>query len=826
MTFDNGCGSATDGDGGFIMCREKAWWGLGEEGVSLLRRRTRTTGGRWEGFGGKFEHQISLVPFAIWMIRGRHGKLVIGGGSGRRERGQERRAKPQREGFWKASGVSVSQIGDERGWGALGEEGAAVFGMPHGRRRQTKTGHLQSLACCEAAAPCAPPSKSTALGIASHCLTLLPFSPPAPRHPLLSLLVSTISSIISPTAGSVLLRLAVSALPPTKSRPAHSTPSQPCSPSTARVNTLRLITHYHLSPTTSAFRPFYPSPRRRFDHNLNSPSHPAAFAYSRALCPPHLPIPTRPLTHSTDRPTDDTTAAAITTTHVVHSASLPRTTHGPSLFALPLPAHHSLAVSPRSSSQHLTSRHTTTAISTHTHTRAHTLLASHRTTTSGLKADAQLPVRVGVNLQRRKAASSNACKNTFWNVMVTRKPSSQFTSSSTSSSRCSSLYPPSALTEGWSADEADEMSGDESPPRPLSVAIPKVAGAHGPYCPRRPNLREILANTSPPPWTLAAFMAYLSNNHCLETLEFTMDAGRYKKHYAKMMSKAEGDDAPPATDKDYVQLLWTRLIDAYIQPNGSREVNLPSEVRDPILNLEIGLLPPPPEKLDPAVAKIYELMEESVLVPFINSCYPQSAAPTVSSMPVNASSDSLSGSNSATVGSAPQTFKRHGRHVRSSPPPQSAVEPYAHTYSAPSMLNRKSAPSTLTTTLHKARFSMRLSPTSASPSQSNPPNAIAPFASATSGTSDTTVSASGSGSATGTTDDSNSTSSPVAESPMTPPTSPPIGDLASPAHSPRTSRDSNNVWKKLGRLSGMKVGKKKSHAGLKDEHQQQQHQQQ
>lgn len=400
--------------------------------------------------------------------------------------------------------------------------------------------------------------------------------------------------------------------------------------------------------------------------------------------------------------------------------------------------------------------------------------------------------------------------------MVTRKPSStsQFTTSSTSSSRCSSLYPPSALTDGWSADEADEMSADDSPPsQPLSVAIPKVAGAHGPYCPRRPNLREILANTSPSPWTLAAFMAYLSNNHCLETLEFTMDAGRYKKHYAKMLSKADDGEEPPAKDREYVQLLWTRLIDAYIQPNGSREVNLPSEVRDPILNLQVGDLPPTPEKLDPAVAKIYELMEESVLVPFINSCYPQSAAPTVSSMPVNASSDSLSQRSHSSEKSAPQSFKRHGRHIRSSPPPQSAVEPYAHTYSAPSMLNRKSAPSTLTTTLHKARFSMRLSPTTSSSPQTNT-NVIAPFASATSGTSETTVSG---GSAPGMTDDN--TPSPTTESPMTPPTSPPIGDLASPVGSPRASRDSNNMWKKLGRLSGMKVGKKKSHSALKEEQQ-------
>lgn len=436
-------------------------------------------------------------------------------------------------------------------------------------------------------------------------------------------------------------------------------------------------------------------------------------------------------------------------------------------------------------------------------------------------ASIQLPLRqqlcVGAGYQRRKAATGHNYKSYLHNVMVTRKPSSQFTSSttsSTSSSRSSSLHPSSALTEDTAADGEDAMSvEDYAPSRPLSVAIPKVAGAHGPYCPRRPNLREILANTSPAPWTLAAFMAYLSSNHCLETLEFTMDAGRYKKHYAKMMSKAK-DDVPPAKDREYVQLLWNRLIDAYIQPNGSREVNLPSEVRDPILNLAQEELPPAPEKLDPAVVKIYELMEDSVLVPFLNSCYPQTADAVVSSMPASASRESLNSSGSR-QSSSHSSWKRHGRHVRSSPPPQTAVEPHAHSYTAPSMVNRKSAPSTLTTTLNKARFSMKLSPTTSSPS----PATVSPFVtSAAEGTSEANLSATTSG--TGMTDDSGSTGSPTNDSPMTPPTSPPVGDLGvgSPSQSPRQSRDSG-MWKKLGRLSGMKVGKKKSHGGLKPEEQ-------
>ncbi|KAF2840756.1 regulator of G protein signaling superfamily, partial [Patellaria atrata CBS 101060] len=164
--------------------------------------------------------------------------------------------------------------------------------------------------------------------------------------------------------------------------------------------------------------------------------------------------------------------------------------------------------------------------------------------------------------------------------------------------------------------------------RPLTVAIPRSAFATGPYCPRRPNLTEILANTAPPPWTLSAFMAYLSQNHCLETLEFTMDASRYRKHYNKMIARSPQAQISPVSEEcKYVKMLWRRLLEAYIAPNGPREVNLPSDVRDRILSQSDLYSPPPPDTLTPAVEKVYELMEESVLVPFLNSLCPQTAHP-------------------------------------------------------------------------------------------------------------------------------------------------------------------------------------------------------
>lgn len=346
------------------------------------------------------------------------------------------------------------------------------------------------------------------------------------------------------------------------------------------------------------------------------------------------------------------------------------------------------------------------------------------------------------------------------------------------------------------------MSADDyAPSQPLSVAIPTSSGIHGPYCPRRPNLREILANTSEAPWTLAAFMAYLSSNHCLETLEFTMDAGRYKKHYAKMVSRAGNGSTPPAKDREYVQALWQRLVDAYIKPNGSREVNLPSGVRDAIMNLSPAELPPAPETLDPAVVKIYELMEDSVLVPFLNSVYPQTAHPTVGSLPAGASNESIH-TTSASHDDHTDYYRksRHGRHS----PPKTSVEPHSHSYSSPSMMSRKSAPSPIATSGHRTRFSTKLTQSTSSPAATG---SIKNVDAVTSG-SDLNTSRSESG--PGMTDDSGSTESPANESPTTPPTSPPMSDTQSP------KRDSG-MWKKLGRLSGMKTAKKKSHGGLREE---------
>ncbi|PFH55033.1 hypothetical protein XA68_10959 [Ophiocordyceps unilateralis] len=129
-----------------------------------------------------------------------------------------------------------------------------------------------------------------------------------------------------------------------------------------------------------------------------------------------------------------------------------------------------------------------------------------------------------------------------------------------------------------------------------------------------PSLKEILLDVAPPPWTLSAFMAYLSQNHCMETLEFTLDSRHYNDLYNQL-----SDNPPPDDIYDQVHGWWHRLLQTYIVPCSPREVNIPSRVRDRLLNLPEGPPLPHPTELDESGRIIYELMNDSLLVPFLQS---------------------------------------------------------------------------------------------------------------------------------------------------------------------------------------------------------------
>ena len=168
------------------------------------------------------------------------------------------------------------------------------------------------------------------------------------------------------------------------------------------------------------------------------------------------------------------------------------------------------------------------------------------------------------------------------------------------------------------------MSSEENIPssRPASIGL---GGFHpiGPYCPRVPTLQEILSNTATPPYTLSAFTAHLSQNHCLENLEFVKDAERYRKEYEIFRTQFNDVSRSPHFQKrDEVKRLWQKIIKAYIAPNAPREVNLPGDVRDALLEIPNQSTPPSPDALDAAIKRVYELMNESSLMSFVSELSP------------------------------------------------------------------------------------------------------------------------------------------------------------------------------------------------------------
>ncbi|KAI9806183.1 MAG: hypothetical protein M1825_006298 [Sarcosagium campestre] len=315
------------------------------------------------------------------------------------------------------------------------------------------------------------------------------------------------------------------------------------------------------------------------------------------------------------------------------------------------------------------------------------------------------------------------------------------------------------------ADDEENMSTDGySPPRPLSVAIPDQL-----HYARRPTLAEVLSNTSPAPYTLTAFMAFLSQNHCLETLEFTMDASRYQKHYDQTTQSGPNGGEGQA----YVMMLWQRLLAAYIVPNGPREVNLPGDIRDQLLSQPTDASPPSPAALEPAVKIIYDLMDESAFVPFLNSVPLYREAHSYP-LPWRGSDEETS---SRASGEESNLRAKHTRRPSSPPRPMDLLSSSLPS-SGGSQQSRPSRTSNLTAGLSRG---MRTSPH---------------------------ISSSSGGSGDNLTDDSGSASSPGRE-PMTPPNTPPTSDVSG---SPR-SRGQDNTWKKM---TGKLGWKKRSTGGLRD----------
>ncbi|EXK24966.1 hypothetical protein FOMG_18339 [Fusarium oxysporum f. sp. melonis 26406] len=132
-------------------------------------------------------------------------------------------------------------------------------------------------------------------------------------------------------------------------------------------------------------------------------------------------------------------------------------------------------------------------------------------------------------------------------------------------------------------------------------------------------LPETMSNLNSDPSRLNDFIAYLSINHCLETLQFIQDASRYRACYAEIVEGKKVAWEYLRRHYDYLQELWEDLLGTYILPNGDREVNLPYEVRARLLGLRSSALPPHPSELDDIIQIVHELMEYSILPGFLKS---------------------------------------------------------------------------------------------------------------------------------------------------------------------------------------------------------------
>ena len=346
------------------------------------------------------------------------------------------------------------------------------------------------------------------------------------------------------------------------------------------------------------------------------------------------------------------------------------------------------------------------------------------------------------------------------------------------------------------AEEQIIMSGREYvPSRPISLALPRehtITFSPSSRPSGRPTLDDVLNNRAPPPYTLSAYMAFLSQQHCLETLEFTLESKKYREKYDEAAAQMAGMPLNTESDEGFeLQQEWMRILDVYVKPGAPREINLPSVERDDLLEHPYAVKPPPPEALEPSVKRMYDLMSDSIFIPFCNSLK-VSYAHTY-----NPQSDFGGREDPMDVGRS--TF--HDRDTL---------------HQQKSSRRRRSPPST-----SHSSFDMpsRTSPTSHRHTQSSTLSSA--LGRATSNRLSTHVSNSSAASADcALTDDSGSGESPGPGEPMTPPTTPPTGDVGVAAphvsiHSgPRPVRSDSGNWRKM----GSKIwGKKKSAGTLREQ---------
>jgi hypothetical protein len=139
---------------------------------------------------------------------------------------------------------------------------------------------------------------------------------------------------------------------------------------------------------------------------------------------------------------------------------------------------------------------------------------------------------------------------------------------------------------------------------------------------QRPSLNEVLHNKAPHPYSLNSFTAHLSQRHCLEILEFILDARRYRDSY-EATPLADESPISPDRPKSWILLeLWQQLLSTYIIPGSPREINSRSNIRCDLLAYRNPEKPPAPTMLDAVEKEMLELLSHSIFPSFLNDSIP------------------------------------------------------------------------------------------------------------------------------------------------------------------------------------------------------------
>lgn len=129
-------------------------------------------------------------------------------------------------------------------------------------------------------------------------------------------------------------------------------------------------------------------------------------------------------------------------------------------------------------------------------------------------------------------------------------------------------------------------------------------------------LQDILSGKAPRPYSANAFVDFVSQKHCSESLDFIVKVQDYHNLFTCLQTffnKRLTQEAIVVTEE------WDYLIKTFISPGSPCELNLPSSIRNELLSHDSNPTPPRPDYLDSAVRHTAETLTDNILIPFLRS---------------------------------------------------------------------------------------------------------------------------------------------------------------------------------------------------------------